>query len=102
VVPEVEGIPQVNALVSVGFVVQGQGGENAQLNAGGIAVLLNGSNDLDGTFCPLFLVVGLHHFAKGPLTEELDDIIYKRSAQISYGAREHLHRSVRDELALTI
>jgi hypothetical protein len=73
VVPEIEAVPQVDASVDVVLVVGSQRGQDAQLNATGIAVLRHGANHLDGAPRLLLLVVGLDDLAEGPLAEQLQD-----------------------------
>lgn len=82
VVPKVETVPEVDALVSVIPVVGGQGGQDPQLDPRGVAVFLDGPNDLDGTSCVLLSVVGLDHLSKCTLTQETADLIWK--GQLGY------------------
>lgn len=72
----------MNALVSVCFVVQGEGRQDTQLNPRGIPIFLNGSDDFDRTLCLLSHVVSLDHFAKGALPEEFDDFVYEKKISI--------------------
>lgn len=65
----VETIPQVNASVSVVLVVQPERLEYPKFDLASIAVLLYGSNDLDGNKFAAFLVFCLHHFAERALAE---------------------------------
>jgi hypothetical protein len=76
VVAEVEAVAQVDALVAVGAVVGGEGGEDAQLDLGGVAVLLHGADDLDGAAGFALAVVGLDDLAEGALAEEADDGVW--------------------------
>ncbi len=69
VVFEVKRITQVNTLVSVGLVVQSKGRQHTQLDPGGIAILLNRSDDFDRTFGSLSGVVGLDNFTEGALPQ---------------------------------
>jgi hypothetical protein len=78
VVPEVEGITQVDAFVSIGLVVQRQCGENSKFNARCVTVLLHGAYYLDGTLCLSFLVKSLHDFPKGSLAQKPHDRVYHR------------------------
>jgi hypothetical protein len=74
-VSKVEGVSQVDALVSVCFVVESKCGKDAQFDAASIAIFLNRSDDFDSTFRSLFLIECLNNLSKGTLTEELDDIV---------------------------
>lgn len=69
VIAEVETVTQVDTLVSVCSVVRGKCGENTQLNARSISVLLHRSDNLDCTPCFLLLVICLDDFAESALTE---------------------------------
>ena len=76
VIPKVETIPEMDALVAVLRIVQGEGPQDAQLDARSVSVFLDGSNDLDGTFGPLALVVGLDDLPKRTLTKQTTDLIF--------------------------
>lgn len=67
VIPKVEAVPQVDALVSVLPVIRGQGREHPQLYARGVTILLHGANDLDGTSGPFSPVVRLDYLSKSTL-----------------------------------
>lgn len=76
-IAEVEAIPQVNTLVAIGFIVGRQSRQHTQFDPRGVAVLLNRANDFDGTArFPLF-IIRLNDFAKGTLTQEFDDGVWK-------------------------
>jgi hypothetical protein len=105
VIPEVEGITQMDAFVSVGLVVQRQGRENSQFNARCITVLLHGAYYLDGTLCLSFLVKRLHDFPKGSLAQKPHDRVYHRELadEISgYYMLACLHLSVRSVSGVTM
>ena len=72
-VPEIKTIPKVDALVAVGLVVRGKGGENAQLDARRIAVLLDRSDDLDSAAGLPLLVKCFDDLTKSALTEKFDN-----------------------------
>lgn len=71
-VPEVEAIPQMDALVTVGFVVRGQRRQDAKFDAGGVAVFLDRPYDLHGTFGSFLFIVGLDDLAKRSLAKQLE------------------------------
>lgn len=73
VVPEVESVPEMYALVAIVLVVGCKGRENPQLNARCIPVFLNRSDDLDSHLCLAPAIVCLDDFAERALTEQLDD-----------------------------
>lgn len=98
VVPKVKTVSKVDALVPILLVVGRERRQHSQLDPGGVAVLLHGPDDLDGTFGPLPSIVRLHHLAKGALTKETADFVYKdvSGSEPNAGvAREDLHRSVK-------
>lgn len=72
-VPEIEGLPEVDTLVPVGLVVLFERLEDAQLDAGSIAVFLHRTDDLDGHLYLAPAVPCLDDLAEGALSEELDD-----------------------------
>ena len=76
VVPEVEAVAKVYALVAVVFVVHGKSREYSQLDSRSIAVLLHRTNNLDRASCLSSLVVGFDNFSKGSLAKQFDDIVY--------------------------
>ena len=82
VIPKVETIPEMDALVAVLGIVQGEGLQDAQLDARRVSVFLDRSNDLDGTFGPLALVVGLDDLAKRTLTKQTTDLICSPNQRI--------------------
>jgi hypothetical protein len=76
VIPEVEAVAEMNALVAVASIVGGQCGEDSQFNATSIAVLLHRPNDFDSTFGLLSPVPCFDHLSERPLAQKLDDFIY--------------------------
>ena len=72
-IPEIESVSEMDTFVSVGSVVGCKGGEDPQLNARGIAILLHRADDFDGDFGLSFPVPGLDDFAKGSLAEKAVD-----------------------------
>ena len=69
VVLEIKRFSKVDALVAVVLVVLCQGGEDSQLDAGSISVLLHGSDDLDGDLLLFLAVEGLDDLAEGALAQ---------------------------------
>jgi hypothetical protein len=69
--------------VAIRLVVQGQGGEDAQLDPGGVSVFLYRSDDLHCTFGFFLLVPCLHHFAKGTLAKQLVDGVCSMVSKVS-------------------
>ena len=83
------------ALVAVVLVVESQGGQDSQLYSRSVAVLLNGTNDFDGTFRFLLRVIRFDDFAKSALSQELDNFIYFKILleTSSWKDNNNLHRS---------
>lgn len=70
---EVEIIPQVDALVTVRLVVQCKCRENPQLDAGGVTVFLDRSDDFHGAANLLVPIVGLDDLSKCTLAKLFDN-----------------------------
>ena len=79
VVPEIEAVAQVDASVGVLPVVGRQGGEHAQFDAGGIAILWHGSDYLDGALRPVGAVIRFDDFAESSLAQQFGDLIWRMS-----------------------
>jgi hypothetical protein len=71
----VEAVPQVDASIPVLLVVGLERVQDAKLNPGGVAILLDRSNDLDSHRLAPLDVASLDDFAKGSLSEETNDLI---------------------------
>lgn len=72
-VPVVEAICEVDALVAILFVIRRQRGQDSQFNPRCVAVFLYRADDLDRAHGLLLLVIRFDHLPKGPLTEKSDD-----------------------------
>ena len=70
VVLVVEGVSEVDALVPIWLVVLGEGGEDAQLDARSVSVLLHRADNLDGDVCRSLVIPGLDDLAKGALAQQ--------------------------------
>lgn len=66
----------MNASISVGGIVGLEGSKDAEFDAGSIAILLDGANNLDGDGLVSTTVAGLDDLAKGALAEQTADFIY--------------------------
>ena len=75
VVSEVEGVAEMYTFVPVGLIVQGEGGEDSEFDAGGVPILLDRTYYLDGTFRPFPLIPSLDNFAKSSLPEQSKYVI---------------------------
>lgn len=73
VIPVVETLPQVDAVVAVVPVVGRQSRQDAELDAAGVAVLLDRSDDLDGDSLVGAQLSRLDDLSEGALAEQLDD-----------------------------
>ena len=82
----VEAVPQMNAAISVLLVICFERRQNSKLYPGGIAIFLNGSNDLDGDGLAASTVMGLHDFTKCSLAEQTIDLICGAGEQV-FGTR---------------
>jgi hypothetical protein len=69
VIPKVEAVAEVDALVAVLLVIRGQRRQHPQLDPRRVAILLNGADDLDGAAGLSVLVVRLHHFSECALAK---------------------------------
>lgn len=69
-VSKIETVSEVNAFIAVLTIVLGERRENSKLYAGGIAIFLNGADDLDSTFRTAALVVCFNYFSKCALAEQ--------------------------------
>lgn len=71
----VEAVPQMDATVSVLLVVGLERVQDAELDPGGVAILLDRSNDLDSHRLAPLDVASLDDFAKGSLAEETNNLV---------------------------
>lgn len=68
-IPIIEAIAQMDAFIPVLLVIRVESRQHTQLNPGGIAVLLDGADDFDGTAVLSLFVIRFNHLAKGALAE---------------------------------
>lgn len=74
-VAEIERIAEVNTLVSIRLVIESQCRQDSQLDSRGIAVFLDGTDDLDsasGFFPP---VICFDNFPESALAKQFYDIV---------------------------
>lgn len=100
---KVEAFSEVDAFITVLLVVHGKRRQHTELNLRGIAVLLNGANDLDGTSGARGSVDGFNHFAERALAQKPDNIIYFKSAVVRQESNQkYVHRLVSGVFSETI
>jgi hypothetical protein len=75
VIPKVKAVTEMDTPIAILPVIRCKGRQDTEFYPRCIAVLLDGSNDFDGTFGLLFTVPGFHNFAECALTEQFDDFI---------------------------
>jgi hypothetical protein len=75
VVLVVKAVSQMDALVLVSLVVGRQRSKNPQFYPRGVPILLDRSNDFDGTLCILLDVICFNDLSKRTLSEKLDDSV---------------------------
>ena len=91
------------AAISILMVIGFEGGKNSKFYSGSIAVLLNGSDDLDGHMLIPLSVPGLHNFAKSPLTKKFGYLVCTSISTFkNIVFTEHSHLSVRSLSGTTI
>ena len=82
-VPKVERLKQLDALVLIGRVILTQASQNTNFDLTRISVLLHSSNYFYGDEFVQFAVITLHNFAERALTQQLLDLV-SRSDEFTF------------------
>lgn len=102
-VPKVEAISEMYALIPVVLVVRGQCCQHSQFYSRGITVFRNRSYNLHGAFHASFPVHSFDHLTESALTQKLRNFVCIMSAMFDSSSKTGilLHLSVNSELATT-